>query len=190
MSDDQNSEPMDAYEALELLSDERKLEVASAIGKVTLAWNKLQESLAFLFASILHNHEGTALAVWHSQNSDLAQRNMIRAAAQANANELRSDVMDEIKWLLDSADSLSNRRNDTIHTHFSLGIEGSEIVYLPDEWSGSKHAKNLQGKDPLAEFKRYSIWADRLSQYAIKLREYVRDPRDNSPLPGRPQKPR
>ena len=190
MSDDQNSEPMDAYEALELISDERKLEVASAIGKVTLAWNKLQESLALLFASIFRHNGEAALAVWHSQKNDLAQRNMIRAAAQANENELRSDVIDEIKWLLDRADSLSIRRNDTIHTHFSLRIEGSKIAYLPDEWSGSKHAKNLQGKDPLAEFNRYSIWADRLSQYAIELREYIRDPCDNSALPGKRQKPR
>lgn len=190
MSDNQNSEPMDAYEALEILSEERKLEVASAVGKVTLAWNKLQESLAFLFASILHNHEGAALAVWHSQKSDLAQRNMIRAAVQTNVQIFRSDVKAEIKWLLDRADSLSSRRNDTIHTHFSLRIEGKKIAYLPDEWSGSKHAKKLQGKDPLAEFNGYSIWADRLSQYAIELREYVRDPRDNSPLPDRPQRPR
>ena len=130
MSDDQNSEPMDAYEALEILSEERKLEVASAIGKVTLAWNKLQESLAFLFASILRHREEAALAVWHSQKSDLAQRDMIRAATLANANELRSDVMGEIKWLLDRADSLSSCRNDTIHTHFSLRIEENKIVYL------------------------------------------------------------
>ena len=182
-----------AYLALDRRILELKSEVALAIGEVTLEWNKLQESLAALFARVLNARSGAmALKVWHSQVSDRAQRQMLRDAIGSSPVEIREDVVKAIKWLLDEADKLSNRRNQTVHTHFSLRTNetGDGIIYDPDRGSLSKHAQALAGTDPIPEFRKHAKWAGRLSIYAIELWEFIPEPLSSHSIGALPAKPR
>ena len=59
----------------------------TALGKVAHAWNYLQEALGQLFCAVTGlENDGTGEAIWHSLNSDRAQRDMLRAATLATGH--------------------------------------------------------------------------------------------------------
>jgi hypothetical protein len=62
-----------------------------AIGRVALAWNGLQESLADLFWVTLGIENGVIPgAVWHALQSDRLQRQVLKAAVKARwANDAK-----------------------------------------------------------------------------------------------------
>ena len=91
-----------------------------------------------------------ALAIWYSVKSDRAERDMLRAAVNANSGrwEKLPKALDDFNWLLDRCDELAEHRNDAVHAPCSIYI-GSE----PNPWmgpayfaAGNPRVKNLGPK--------------------------------------------
>jgi len=155
----------------DLLSEYKKL-----LGEVAYSWNKLHETLAKLFATIIGGDSRMILAAWHSQVSDRSQREMLRAAIGAVEEHIWERRLPEARkdliWLLDRADSLASMRNYAIHAPVNPSVDFSkrEFVIEPDWFSGNTKAKFLQGKNILDEFAWYTARGRYLDDYAQAAR--------------------
>jgi hypothetical protein len=92
---------------------------ARQVGEILYAWNELQSALFGVFWGLTetndtHSHE-IALAIWHSFQSDRAQREMLLAVAEAKLPP-RSRAITSIRWLKRATDELAIYRNDAAHT--------------------------------------------------------------------------
>src|SRR3954454_14531805 len=58
-----------------------------AAGGVVDAWNRLHETLKYLFVAVTKMPENVGYAVWHSARSDSGQRDMLRAAIAATSDQ-------------------------------------------------------------------------------------------------------
>jgi hypothetical protein len=58
----------------------------AALGRVAHSWNRLQEDLGQLFATVTGLLDGSGVAIWHSTPHDLAQRKMLRAAVETSTH--------------------------------------------------------------------------------------------------------
>lgn len=164
----------------------------TAVGRVAHSWNYLHEALGQLFVVVMGADRSRALAVWYSSKSDLAQRDMLRAAVEAapddlwppNQPEARSDVI----WLLAKCTSLSHQRNDAIHAPCSLAIDRKRLVVMPTYFYGNPKAKSLMGKDILLEFEWYERYAGALTVFVRQIETALGWP-DRYPWPRRPLLP-
>jgi len=159
---------------------------AMALGRVVCAWNNLHENLGDLFSAVIDGHlSERALAAWHSQQSDRAQRTMLKDTAKV-ALATRPDLLKEIEWLLKRADSMAENRNDAIHATYALLYQvGQEDAMIAHDRYGNKRSVRLTGKDLPGEFESYKTSIEALSVFCNRLFECVVDP-DCSPLPARP----
>ena len=149
---------------------------ALEIGKFALEWNRLHENLYLLFSAALGEGENMLLAykVWHSLQSDRAQREMLRAAAQvtfATDAQKRAypKALNDTIWLLDRTQSLANRRNDALHSPFILSFSESTYSVQPDVFFGHPRASSFEGKNVLVQIKCYRDHAIILHRFAYKL---------------------
>jgi hypothetical protein len=162
---------------IDQLFREKFVEYVSAVGRVAYAWNHLQESLGQIFAAVVpgspHN---VMLAIWYSEPNDRAQRRLLRAAVNAGALDRRplpfpKHAADDILWLLERADNLGFRRDQTIHAPCSMitDAEGTEMAAA--FYHGNPLAKQLKGKKLLTEF-AFSEWrAEQLIFYSQQIYE-------------------
>jgi hypothetical protein len=144
---------------------------AEEIGWITYEWNRLQESLAELFADAMGD-EAISLKVWHTVRSDLTQREMLKAAAAHRMSTVtleRQSVWKEVRWLVNEATNLSHKRNDAIHVPFVFVTHADKIEVLPLYFLGNPKAKRLASKEPLEEFKWYRESLAVLADYAMTL---------------------
>jgi hypothetical protein len=160
------------------LPDEIEINAASAafepyydaVGKVVHAWNGLQEQLAIIFCRLTDMHNAMGLSVWHSSNSDRAQRMMLRAALNAVDDEWRAKYprgKEDITWLLNKTDTIAEARNNVIHAPCSVGLgDQADFEIVPMSFHGNRRAKALRGKDVLAEFDLCERNANSLKGYA------------------------
>jgi hypothetical protein len=164
--------------------------LALKIGWIAYEWNRLQETLAELFADAMGNHT-PAFKVWHSVRSDLTQREMLKAAAEdkmAFGAESLKRVWAEILWVTNEATALSHKRNDALHAPFFFVTHADKIEVLPLHFFGNQKAKKLLSKDILKEFEWYKNSLAVLADYAMILHYAVRFTGDFS-LPSRPALP-
>jgi hypothetical protein len=172
---------------------------AVEIGKLALEWNRLQEHLSFLFSVTLGTGNTVMLAyrIWHSAQSDRAQREMLRAAAEVMfGTELHGQaspkLLEDILWLLDQAQRLADRRNDAMHSPFilSYGASGG-VTVAPAVFLGHPRAGKLQGKNVLMEFEWYRDCARVLADFAYELFYSLKmAPIAALPAPPLPERPR
>src|SRR5271154_3327508 len=104
--------PASAPDAAEAAFEEYYL----AVGKVARAWNTLHEFLGQLFVTVSGSDKvwteagaiKVALAIWYSVKSDRAQRDMLRAAFNANSGrwEKLPKALNDFNWLLDRCNEL------------------------------------------------------------------------------------
>jgi hypothetical protein len=169
---------------------------AEEMGKLAFHWNRLHVHLGDVFhlAAGIEDRD-IARAIWSSQTSDHAQRQMLRAAAKRLGED--SFVYEEIIWIIDTIDNgHNNKRNITLHgpldtiTVITEGLE--KTVISSDATSGNRYAKSVSDKeDLLAEFVRYAEYTKRLSDHARQLAGYIRwfDTLPDMPFPDRPVLP-
>jgi hypothetical protein len=138
----------------------------SALGQLALAWNDLHEALAGLFWTVMSPplHEGVEINhvpihVWHSLRSDLAQREMLRAAVEhPNANwsgERYKWFAEDVVWILKKVMELSTARNDAIHSPLFLtpSVSMGPERLSPFEWTFNPRAIGLaKRRNLLGEF--------------------------------------
>ena len=115
-----------------------------ALGKVAHSWNYLQETLGQLFCAVTGlEQDNTGQAIWHSTPNDRAQREMLRAAIMASTHKRLTvglpKAKDDIKWLLDRADSVAEQRNTAIHAPMAVSVGGAEIELFPVIYHGKSY---------------------------------------------------
>jgi hypothetical protein len=167
---------------------------AEELGRLTYAWNRLHVHLADLFyiATGIAKRE-IALAIWHSTPSDLAQRKMLRAAADSFPPD--SFWKEETIWILDILDeSYSNRRNDALHGPldiFTMIADGEDprTIIIPDVSSGSPRAMSLANKQEILPlFIKNRAYLGQLAEDTKRLCGYIRFEgwKHDAPFPDRP----
>jgi hypothetical protein len=162
---------------------------AREVGKLVASWNQLQERLGELFSVIVRRDQpAIALAIWHSTRSDLAQRQMLRAcieAALASGSLPEHAKKEDIKWLLDRTDELSQQRNDAIHAPVAFYTDQDGTKLMTEYIFGNPRALKLKGKSLSDEFSWYEKRASVLSGFALRCASCLR----NADL-GWPEKPK
>ncbi len=103
---------------------------AKSIGALLLAWNDLHEHLSTLFVMALgSSHWKRSLSIWHAIRGDYGKRQLLRSAL-ANSPDpgpriahpdgsitgARPKLVEEITWILDSANKLEDWRDNSAHT--------------------------------------------------------------------------
>ncbi len=149
----------------------------SLLGRVAHSWNHLHEELGKLFCSVsgLELHHG--MAIWHKLKSDRSQRDILKGAISARAQEEdwikhRPNVEEAIVDLLNEVNTLADRRNNAIHAPCSVAIHGNskDFEIMPVTFFGNDKAKRLFGKDILEEFRWYERSANALKAYTTSCR--------------------
>jgi hypothetical protein len=146
-------------------------EHALAIGRIAISWNEFQESLAELFARLFGKRRWRhALAAWQALSNDRAQRDMLRAVAEARFGT-DSRASQEVGWLVDQAHQhLSDGRNTGIHMPLMVLRDLNDIVsILPLALFGNRRAKKMLGKDLLNEYTAYEEDIRDMSTFSIAL---------------------
>lgn len=162
---------------------------ALELARLTIEWNHLHENLANLFwRSTGITNGAIPLAIWHSIRSDLAQRQVLRAAAQQMYAH-NKQAKDEIEWVLDTIDNkLSNRRNDAIHAPIIFEGGPHETTPVIPSHTMNPRALSLKGKVIMKELVWYRDMARCLRLYARELHRALK-PNTLKPWPTRPLLP-
>jgi hypothetical protein len=85
---------------------------------------------------------------------------------------------EDIIWVLDKADNvLSAKRNDALHTPFSMVIDGFRARLASDWMSGAPRARRLRDKDLLEEFEWNGAYADALSVFCDRIMPALASPK-------------
>jgi hypothetical protein len=149
---------------------------AVAVGRVSVVWNHLHQTLGWFFAMVTGGDGDLILAAWGSIENDRAQREMLRAAINAANSERWKQTPKapaDLFWVLGRADALSDVRNDAVHALVSLHF-GPEIVEVTvaQPARGKREKKLLnnaaRGRKLLDEFAKCERDADALSAFLLE----------------------
>jgi hypothetical protein len=167
-------------------------EYAAAVGRLSYAWNTLHLHLGALFFAVVGAREtGCAMAAWRSLENDHAQRRMLRAAvseAKAERWKATPKAPDDLKWLLDRVDGLSDTRNNAIHALTVLDFGGDEPRVTASTDHQGRREKNLVGVDLISKFVECSVNVTMIEMFAQSA-TFALVNSDRSPLwPDRPKR--
>lgn len=97
---------------------------ARQVGEINLAWNSLQASFFLLFRRIVSPDNGDlALGIWHTVQSDKAQRTMLANAIQHGLRKQKS-IQSAGLWAIAAADKISDTRNFLTHAEVYVDYDG------------------------------------------------------------------
>jgi hypothetical protein len=180
-----------------------------ALATFAFNWNRLHEQLSLLFITVLRIPDETEprgqmnrtipLAIWHSTDSDSAQRKILRASVEC-ASHLTTKQRDDIIWVLNQIDKpLRYERNSALHAPMSMALAlndpaGSNVFsVIADVFSASPHSRNLSKKQNLVEeLELYGEHAAVLERFTTEMYGHLlwRDARPGThPWPGKPALP-
>jgi len=118
---------------------------STLVGEILWAWNTLHGFLANCFLLLSQDNE-TGLAIWHCMKTDNGQREAFRAALGAQRKRIPDRIIDEIEWLLELVDKLSQHRNDVVHVPMTY-LKPMDVL-VPDYKTGDpKRADRLNRHD-------------------------------------------
>lgn len=165
---------------------------AAGIGHIALEWNALNDALGELFIGIIDPGCGRAVlfAAWQSIPSDRNKRQMLERAAFAKLGA-NDRLYKEIKWLCGELNSQEDKRNDAVHTPFSVSMEEGGFKVVPVLWTGNPRAQKLRDKDIALELKSYRANINSLKQFAYRLAAFPKFAAwGEAAWPNRPSLPR
>ncbi len=149
----------------------------TALGQFTLAWNNLQNSLAFLFLVTMGDEVANQnIAVWSALKSDRSQRDILLAATKNNTfPAIPIEFVSDVDWLCKEVNRLEDLRNDATHAplYAHRRING-EFLVLPATGFGNARAAKLIDKDILAEFRFGRDVAGLLAQFTVEIADGLR----------------
>jgi hypothetical protein len=129
--------------------DEAFRHIAAEIGFLARAWNGLHTNLGMIFAVLLSpTNVNLPLAVWNKTSNDRAQRDMLRAPLQSWRlhNRNKSSLVDEIEWLLNECEQLSDKRNDALHSPLNILMNTETFEFSVEPKLVSQSSKSLKAK--------------------------------------------
>jgi hypothetical protein len=92
------------------------------VGEIVHAWSQAHGALFHIFSLLTFDADiFTAHKLWHSTQSDKAQRAMLEAIVKAKPNNLSKSHCNAILWALSAMDALSPYRNDAVHVEIIAG---------------------------------------------------------------------
>ena len=180
-----------------------------ALATFAFNWNRLHEQLSQLFITILRIPDETEprgqmnraipLGIWHSTDSDFAQRKMLRVATE-KASHLKPKQREDIAWVLNQIDKpLRFERNSALHAPMSMNLAlndpagGNIFSVVADALSASQHSQHLSKKQNLIEeLELYGEHAAVLEQFTTAMYGHLlwRDSQPGKhPWPGKPDLP-
>jgi hypothetical protein len=166
---------------------------AGQAGQIMWGWNFLQAGFFQIFHQVASpNNHKLALTLWHTIQSDKAQREMALAAAAAVLPE-GSKVLADIDWLVKRAQDLSPFRNDSAHVGISLGGDWDEkgrfrMMVYPDEKSARPAAVDRLKAKPMEAYWRTvkgDLWV--LGRFATSVAGRVANDPSYGPSLRRPR---
>lgn len=97
------------------------------IGEIVWAWNFLHGEFYGWFENLLGENSGAAKHLWETAGSDTQQRKLLKALLEGiPSNEYHEDV----KWVIEEADTLAQYRNSFVHTNFYYDFENNRVELL------------------------------------------------------------
>jgi hypothetical protein len=165
---------------------------ARQTGAAISAWNLLQDTLGRIFAEIVDPaNQKLALAIWYSQESDRAQRKMLKAAVKARYGEA-SKIWSEIKYLCTEADTIAEHRNNVVHVGYSvdLDITLTKVGIKPRGLGVYRRADAMENKDVLLALEALEKSCKDLFQFAAMLTPMIFYPEQEHTWPDRPELPK
>lgn len=162
---------------------------AARTGLALWAWNSLHASLFLMFWFIIAKgndfYQETARRIWNTLQSDSTQREMLLSVAIANLHH-RRDVLKNIKWIIDTTNTLRTYRNIAAHAPI---VFSPYLEYRPDIDVASTHDK---ARMRFREIKHDEFWdlligdLNALARYAGAIAFEIYRPGFGGPLPDRP----
>jgi hypothetical protein len=150
--------------------------IATELGRLVFAWNELHENLGRLYEEVLQpKHYGAALASWRAIENDRAQRLLLEYAVAAitwEKTEKRPSTKEDIDWLLEKINKITEDQNNAIHSPYAVYTsEDNKTEIRPLDFFGNPRAQKLAGKNnTLAnEINFYFRRVQALSAYASRL---------------------
>jgi hypothetical protein len=181
---------------------------ARELGLLIHSWNDLHIELTQLFLVVCRDYQleeerDILLAVWNAIPNERLQREMLRQAARVryslnvgvmtkigiDIEPIRTHdaaILNEILWVLEKADSLGRKRDDS--THVPMILDATMPFSLrPRAFDGLGHpiAKQLSDKELLEEFSLYRARILAVSTHASAVLAYLIGG-DEPSLPERP----
>lgn len=174
------------------------------IGHLANAWNNLHHNLSSLFGLLLGAKNPYAnQALWHSVDSDVLQRRMLRALLAANdmlspfdrvthkplvTKEQAADIL----YVLETIEQkIRHKRNNAIHAPLVLmsGVNRGAVRTWAEAHFNAQNprAAPLRGKDLVEEFRSYTAEIQRLQNYTLQM-WFALNPL-HSPRASWPQRP-
>ncbi len=122
------------------------------VGRIGVWWAKLHEDLAQLYFFLLSPKVQQAKTAWYSHRSDTAQRELLRAALQAEPPKAFKDhpgAETDFAWMLKATEELAVIRNMATHAAVSIiwGEEGPSFEV--DPFSGNPKLQKFSGTNLL-----------------------------------------
>lgn len=169
---------------------------ATALGQLIFTWNDLHEQLASIYWTVA-GYSDAAIEEWNKSKVDKHKRDLIRRWINALSSAHRSmaaDMWDDLIWLVDTVDVLTDFRNEAAHVPVTIASESflasrenfTAGVISNSVWNNQR-AKNLMRKDLLAEFRWQRNVAVKLRDYALNVERALSD--EHTPWPSRPTWP-
>lgn len=111
---------------------------ARQIGEIALAWNHLQDALFTVFFALTtdgsiedrHRKHWLSHGIWHSFQSDKAQREMLLELAKKHPG-VSPAFFERLKWAVDRTAELGAYRNAVVHTPVKYVSWQGEIIANP-----------------------------------------------------------
>jgi hypothetical protein len=161
-------------------------------GAALSAWNLLQDTFGSLFSEMVAptNH-ALALAIWYSQQSDKAQRDMLKAASKVLYGE-DARIYKEMKWACKSADLLGQKRNNVVHVGYSIDLDRTltSVRVIPRGTGSYSRADAMSDKDIFEELTKVEKYCKDLFQFVLMLAPFVVYPDLQDTWPVRPEMPK
>jgi hypothetical protein len=201
--------------AVEKLYNDTLEPYAKQLGLLIHDWNELHLEITSLFLIICPSHYSDddeereiLLALWNAVPNERLQRDMLRKASKVRFTVItkrmeksgieinpitthEAEILDHIMWILEKADSLGRKRDDSAHVPMILDATMPMVLRFSafDDF-GHPIARQLSGKDLLSEFGLYRARIQAVSRHANGLIRYLRGDRDRpQSLPEKPQWP-
>jgi hypothetical protein len=98
---------------------------AALTAETLWAWNRFHSSLLQLFAALLGKETSSAeaSAIWHTLQSDRAQRELLLSVAKITLAKA-SRTFKQIEWMIRAADKIAAYRNAVVHVPIYFREEG------------------------------------------------------------------
>ena len=114
---------------------------ARQLGEVAFAWNSAHAKLYRLFGVLIADYDWPlADALWHSFQSDSAQRSMFEAALTNRGSEITISNEKAIFWSISILNQLAAHRNEIVHT--DVLFLGADAV--PGEGVRPSHSERME----------------------------------------------